>query len=467
MKLIIIVISVVVTQLQFVYGQWYPLYTPSDDNLVDIYFINTDTGIVVSIDGNIFRTEDGGTTWDIIYSTNIALSDISMPSSETGYVVGNNGILLKTIDGGNTWTELYSGVSDVLRDVYFFNDSVGFYCGQSQVIAKTVDGGMNWNINSYGSYWLRDFAFINNGTGFCVGDGGTIMKTINYGETWFEVYSGTDQNLIGLTFVNNNTGYICGTNGTILKSTNSGDSWFAQESGTNNYASGVFFLNPDEGYVVGLNELLLKTTNGGDNWIKQTAGVSGRLFRVFFQNDSTGYITAQNGIVLKTCLPPLALFDYASDDSIVQFFENSLYAESWYWDFGDNYFSSEMNPVHKYDTSGEYLTCLYVYNLCGSASICKTISVYEEKPEMGLSLIIFPNPVVETLTIEIYNMPEDVEELYVELFDNIGRLINLYKFKDNLDENYIDVSFYADGLYYLKMIIDEKSFLEKFVVCKY
>lgn len=63
---------------------------------------------------------------------------------------------------------------------------------------------------------------------------------------------------------------------------------------------------------------------------------------------------------------PLASFSYwsesSSDGAVVHFMNNSTYAESCYWDFGDGDYSWEWAPTHTYTAEGFYTVTLHVYN---------------------------------------------------------------------------------------------------------
>ncbi len=59
------------------------------------------------------------------------------------------------------------------------------------------------------------------------------------------------------------------------------------------------------------------------------------------------------------------------------FFTNlSSGASSYFWDFGDNTFSTEASPTHEYNREGEFNVRLIVENLCGIDTIEKVIAVY-------------------------------------------------------------------------------------------
>ncbi|VVB62297.1 Beta-propeller repeat protein [uncultured archaeon] len=67
-------------------------------------------------------------------------------------------------------------------------------------------------------------------------------------------------------------------------------------------------------------------------------------------------------------LPPVADFTYTPDDptstSIIHFTDTSTDSDgtivSWWWDFGDGYYSNLQNPIHCYYTNGEYMVTLTV-----------------------------------------------------------------------------------------------------------
>jgi photosystem II stability/assembly factor-like uncharacterized protein len=57
---------------------------------------------VVGTNGNIFKTSDCGTNWEVQSSgTTLTLYSVDFIGSQTGYAVGDNGIILKTTNGGD------------------------------------------------------------------------------------------------------------------------------------------------------------------------------------------------------------------------------------------------------------------------------------------------------------------------------------------------------------------------------
>jgi PKD repeat protein len=80
-------------------------------------------------------------------------------------------------------------------------------------------------------------------------------------------------------------------------------------------------------------------------------------------------------IIYVNCDLPTADFEYETHGDTANFAGISPGATSWYWDFGDGYFSDLSNPFHIYDESGEYQVCLVTSNDCGSYTVCKLVEV--------------------------------------------------------------------------------------------
>lgn len=60
----------------------------------------------------------------------------------------------------------------------------------------------------------------------------------------------------------------------------------------------------------------------------------------------------------------------------VEFTDQSQGAAYWYWDFGDNSFSTSQNPLHTYNSSGLYLVCLTIVSADQSCQQTFCDSVY-------------------------------------------------------------------------------------------
>ena len=80
-------------------------------------------------------------------------------------------------------------------------------------------------------------------------------------------------------------------------------------------------------------------------------------------------------VIYQTCLNAVASYSYAVDNDLAVIFNNqSMNANSFYWDFGDGYFSNLQNPQHAYQSQGIYHVCLIAGSECGNDTICQDVS---------------------------------------------------------------------------------------------
>lgn len=101
--------------------------------------------------------------------------------------------------------------------------------------------------------------------------------------------------------------------------------------------------------------------------------------------------------------PPVALFDTVMPGCApltVSFVNNSLYGNSYLWDFDDGTTSAEFEPVHTYNESGIYNVKLTVTGEGGRAYYYRQVEVY-------------PNPVVDfRISPSLVMLPDQVIQLY-------------------------------------------------------
>ena len=78
----------------------------SFNNLYDVQFIDVNNGWIVGANGKIFKTTDGGISWNVQSSgTSYNLHSVDFIDQNTGWVVGDDGTILHTSNGGVTFVE--------------------------------------------------------------------------------------------------------------------------------------------------------------------------------------------------------------------------------------------------------------------------------------------------------------------------------------------------------------------------
>lgn len=134
---------------------------------------------------------------------------------------------------------------------------------------------------------------------------------------------------------------------------------------------------------------------------------------------------------------------------------------SWLWDFGDGNTSTVQNPTYQYTATGNYLVCLTVANnggcndtYCDSVYYNSTVGISEQNSS---SMVIYPNPANDFVTIESLNMAIDE----IVIYDITGKIRKSILPTTNTIK--VNVSNLSDGVYFIKLNSKEESITRKFI----
>ncbi len=157
-------------------------------------------------------------------------------------------------------------------------------------------------------------------------------------------------------------------------------------------------------------------------------------------------------------LTPPADFIVVQSGDTIEVLNNSRYATSYLWDFGDNTTSNLRHPApHIYQEPGEYQLTLITNNWCCSDTFQTTVEIEETVNTKLLNeeaFNIFPNPVKDNLTIAIDQWAT------VNLFDLQGKLLVSQVGSENINFQMTNLS---NGIYFLEIIIDDTAFIKKVI----
>ena len=288
---------------------WNPRESGTQAWLRSITFpVDDDTGWVVGDDGTILKTENGGETWTPIRSS--AQRDLSSVAFSAngmrGWIVEDNDTILTTVNAGVDWSAREAGTSTWLTSIIFSPGGItGWAIGGEGTVLKTMNGGNNWTPRASGtSLELISVAFTAAGDmGLAVGDGGTILKTVDGGETWAPAASGTSATLTSIELsADGRMGWVAGGDGTILETEDGGESWVPRTRGSPQFLRSVAFsADGNAGWAVGRDGTILKTEDGGTTWAPRASGTLANLWSVTFSADGRiGWATGDDGTILKS-----------------------------------------------------------------------------------------------------------------------------------------------------------------------
>lgn len=232
---------------------------------------------------------------------------------QNGWVVGAFGAVFKTADGGKTWEAQKTPTLDYLFGVDFASPTKGVAVGKAGVILATDDGGKTWNKRtSPTDNNLFSVVFASPTHVWAVGDWGAVIESTDGGSTWVDRSLPDDVVLTSQSWPDDQNGYLAGEFGTIQKTTDGGKTFTKVETGTDKTIFGTAFRSPQEGWAVGIDGLIMRTKDAGATWTTQRGALEAQsleqlgfleamknpgLYDIRFSGDY-GYIVGDIGTIL-------------------------------------------------------------------------------------------------------------------------------------------------------------------------
>lgn len=470
----------------------------------DVDFVDSQNGFVSANDGDMFRTTDGGTTWDTLNAgTNQNVTKISMASSQTIFAAGSYLQLRKSTDNGISWTPIvdwprvsFRGIGiadssnitassfggDVTHSfdagntfsfpgnttipnhgnaycVYFQSPNLGFIAGQSAEIAKTIDGGNNWtatNVAATDYKSIYAMSFVNSSTGWAGASSGIIYKTTDGGDNWTQIKDVGSDIVYDIYFMDNITGFAVGSYGNIYKCTDGDTAWTIKATYSDVDFYGLDFADPLNAFASGQDGIVAKTIDGGDNWtISDTLGfkVGDSLYLpdlrdITFINSDEGWIVGSYGATF-----------YTSDKG-----NNWQYIDT---NVDETLYEVELlSPTYGYIAGG--LSTILKFDPLSSIGNMNSNNI----PENAILKSNYPNPFNPGTTIEYHiNIPGNTE---LAIYDIQGKLVKnihnkyqkagTYKYYWNGTNNKYKIV--SSGVYFYQLKIDNEVHVNRMLFIK-
>jgi PKD repeat protein len=148
----------------------------------------------------------------------------------------------------------------------------------------------------------------------------------------------------------------------------------------------------------------------------------------------------------------------------VEFTNQSTFADSLAWDFGDGQGSTELNPVHTYTVAGDYQVCLLAKNECHTVSNCRTIPVQINSGRRDYlsdaGITIFPNPAKDELFVNTDGLKIYQIDMYTSQGANTDRIIS-----ENPQNSFrISLIGKSSGNYFLRFYTNKGWVTRSFIV---
>ena len=161
-------------------------------------------------------------------------------------------------------------------------------------------------------------------------------------------------------------------------------------------------------------------------------------------------------------VPPTANFTWTwSGSNIIVQDQSTGDSLVYSWTFNGQAYTGS-NPSLAVPGPGNYVLCLYIFNECGSDTLCETIGIVSGIEEGYLSegLTVFPNPASADLWLE---WSEDApREFEVALVDMLGRRQEMREVTREGENRFrLRVAGFAAGMYLVEIRTKEQRWLQK------
>jgi len=230
--------------------------------------------------GQLALTLDGGASWKVAnVSTSADLADTSWPDVKTGYALDVRGGLFRTQNGGLTWQTLSAGPGAAARSVLAVPGATTVLLFGPKGIKRATRGG---EFNPVAGRVVPGATLsdgqIAGSAIFAWGVGARqLLVSGDAGASWKAVRLPTKKTrLRAVSFVSRSKGFVLDTSGRVWRTGSGGRTWTQSLSAGTAQISGISFGSPASGYLsVGgfggdsANAYVLHTGDGGRSWRPQ------------------------------------------------------------------------------------------------------------------------------------------------------------------------------------------------------
>ncbi len=295
-----------------------------DASLHDVCLLGSRDGWAVGDHGAIWRTDDGGRTWQAVpCPVDCALRSVCFLTDRFGWIAGGlttpfsrvgAGVILATRDGGKTWTSLARGSRPLpqLSYVRFFSPAAAVVVGQPTPdfpagVMTTADGGKTWQpVDGQWHDGWRTADFVAPTIGVAAGlEGETARvdsgRVINLRAGRFGL-----RGLYDVKLGRDDTGWMVGDGALVLRTHNRGVIWEAPPTRLPKEANDLFNFHAiavrgDRLWIAGSpGSIVWHSPDGGRTWRTQQTGQAAPLERIAFSTDQSGCAVGAFGCILRT-----------------------------------------------------------------------------------------------------------------------------------------------------------------------
>ena len=207
------------------------------NRLLDLQFLADQRGWAVAASGQLFATTDGGASWVLRPGVPGQLFQmVRFANDKVGLALLFDGVFFesvwRTADGGETWqiTSFNGRAQTGISRLHFVDPSTVWMVSENQVFSvnhglwRSSDGGASWSEVQVPADRLLDIHFVDAQRGWIVGGAGTVLSTSDGGLSWQRQATGTAGSgvLQTMFWLDRESGWVGGSFATILATATGG-----------------------------------------------------------------------------------------------------------------------------------------------------------------------------------------------------------------------------------------------------
>ncbi len=246
----------------------------------------------VGHDRVIIASTDGGENWVLQHASpdidnpevTRPLMDVFFVDQQTGFALGAYALFLGTADGGATWTpiDLTAGAAD---DEYALTDEDEYY--EDHEAGDDAGDGDDYEYQTYDDftddfvdYHLNAMTRLADGSLYIAAERGNGFISRDDGRTWEGIQLPYDGSMFGVLAVPGGALLTFGMRGHVFESADGGRSWTQVETGTLNTLLGGTVTTDGSVVIVGANGETLLRAPGAAAFISRPKSQGGDLAAV-------------------------------------------------------------------------------------------------------------------------------------------------------------------------------------------
>lgn len=265
----------------------------------DLMFRNANDGLATTAGGDIYRTTDGGGSWTREFDGDVELNGVLFTGSQA-VAVGTGARFLVSADGGDSWTRPASEPgaptppAEDFVDVRCASATVCLIATRSAKVFTTADGGRSFT-DTDATGVAVDYASATRAV--AVGFAGETQISNDGGASFAQLGERIISYSLGrVRATSANVVHAVGTAGTLARTTDGGETWANVGVATGQDVIDVWFPNPSDGYALDFAGGLFRTENGGGSWSILETGTDGAN-AVFAPDASHVFLVGPRGVL--------------------------------------------------------------------------------------------------------------------------------------------------------------------------